>query len=102
MRSNWQNGIERFKSLQQQARATRGEKDLLANELAEVKAKLEAGVGAASSTAEANVRTSRHSNFVETDFCFSRFLRQRRINSSLTLLRWRRRSDDWKLSSEQS
>lgn len=63
------NGTERFKSLQQQARATRGEKDLLANELAEAKAKLEAGVaGAASSTAEANVSSADFANQTGTDF----------------------------------
>ena len=103
MRSNWMNGIERFKSLQQQARATRGDKDLLANELAEVKAKLEAGVGAASSTAEANVSNLLCFSRVETDFSFvSRSPKLRKINSSLKLRHWRRRNDDWKLSCEQS
>lgn len=43
MRENWTNGQNRFKALQTQARATRDEKIILTNELAELRAQMEAG-----------------------------------------------------------
>ena len=43
MRENWTNGQNRFKALQTQARATRDEKIVLTNELAELRAKMDAG-----------------------------------------------------------
>ncbi|BGP43630.1 Protein mlp1 [Rhodotorula kratochvilovae] len=43
MRSNWQNGLERFKALQTQARSTRDERNALMKTVEELKAQIEAG-----------------------------------------------------------
>ncbi|GAA6015704.1 hypothetical protein JCM11491_002452 [Sporobolomyces phaffii] len=45
MKQNWQNGLDRFKALQTQARGTRDERNVLTKEVEELKAKLEAGAG---------------------------------------------------------
>ena len=45
MKQNWQNGLDRFKALQTQARSTRDERNVLTKEVEELKAKLEAGTG---------------------------------------------------------
>lgn len=46
MRSNWQNGFERFKNLQVQARTTRDERNTLTKTVEELKQQLEAAGGA--------------------------------------------------------
>ncbi|GAA5926646.1 Mlp1p [Sporobolomyces koalae] len=51
MRQNWQNGLDRFKALQTQARSTRDERNVLTKEVEELKAKLEAGNGAEAAAA---------------------------------------------------
>lgn len=45
MKQNWQNGLDRFKALQTQARSTRDERNVLTKEVEELKAKLESGSG---------------------------------------------------------
>lgn len=51
MKQNWQNGLDRFKALQTQARSTRDERNVLTKEVEELKAKLEAGTGGEAATA---------------------------------------------------
>ncbi|GAA5901318.1 uncharacterized protein JCM6883_000178 [Sporobolomyces salmoneus] len=53
MRQNWQNGLDRFKALQTQARSTRDERNVLTKEVEELKAKLEAGTGGGEAAAAA-------------------------------------------------
>jgi len=51
MKQNWQNGLDRFKALQTQARSTRDERNVLTKEVEELKAKLESGNSAEAATA---------------------------------------------------
>jgi len=57
MKQNWQNGLDRFKALQTQARSTRDERNVLTKEVEELKAKLESGNSAEAATA-ANAATA--------------------------------------------
>ncbi|BGP11538.1 Protein mlp1 [Rhodotorula toruloides] len=60
MRSNWQNGFERFKNLQVQARTTRDERNTLTKTVEELKQQLEAAGGAdaiAAAVAEAQAES---------------------------------------------
>ncbi|BGP27784.1 nucleoprotein TPR [Rhodotorula toruloides] len=60
MRSNWQNGLERFKNLQVQARTTRDERNTLTKTVEELKQQLEAAGGAdaiAAAVAEAQAQS---------------------------------------------
>jgi len=56
MRSNWQNGLDRFKALQAQARTTRDERNALVKTVEELKAQIEAGGNSDEVVAAATVR----------------------------------------------
>ncbi|GAA6059180.1 hypothetical protein JCM10212_005525 [Sporobolomyces blumeae] len=67
MKQNWQNGLERFRALQVQARSTRDERNTLTKEVEELKAKLESRAGGGEAAAAAAAEAQANSQAALTE-----------------------------------